>query len=69
MARQFGNNADYGLGYYLTLLAIWFLIFIGWVLNVIEIWHTVDNPITAKFVLRVVGIFIAPIGAVLGFLS
>lgn len=39
---------------------------LGWVLNIIEIAHaaTIDGMV----ILRVIGVFIAPLGAVLGFL-
>ncbi len=41
--------------------------FIGWVLNIVTISHS--GPIaewTATTVVRIIGIFVAPIGAVLG---
>lgn len=42
----------------------------GWVTNIIKImiWATSDGAVTAMFVLRVIGIFVAPLGAVLGFM-
>lgn len=40
---------------------------IGWVMNIIDIVHAVSDPITGMFVLRCVGIFVAPLGAVLGY--
>lgn len=39
----------------------------GWVMNIITIAHSNFNDITGMLVLRVVGIFVAPLGAVLGF--
>lgn len=50
------------------MFTIFGVMLVGWVMNVIAIWHTMDNPITAKFILRVVGIFVAPIGGILGYL-
>lgn len=41
---------------------------LGWVFNIMAIWHSIDNPITAKFILRCIGIFVIPIGAILGYL-
>ncbi len=41
---------------------------IGWIFNVVSIWHSIDNPITAKFILRCIGIFVFPIGGILGYL-
>lgn len=41
---------------------------IGWIMNIVKIvWAIQANDLTAMFVARVVGAFIAPIGAVLGF--
>jgi hypothetical protein len=40
----------------------------GWIANIITIAHSNFNDITGLLVLRVVGIFIAPIGAVLGYI-
>jgi len=41
---------------------------LGWIFNVVAIWHSIDNPITAKFILRCIGIFVFPIGGILGYL-
>lgn len=48
------------------LLVIWIAGMVGWGLNLAEIAHsaTIDGMV----VLRVIGVFIAPLGAVLGFL-
>lgn len=40
----------------------------GWVFNIIEIFNIANAPITGMFVLRIVGIFVAPLGAILGYL-
>ncbi len=50
---------------FFTLIAA---VALGWVFNVMAIWHSIDNPITAKFILRCIGIFVLPIGAILGYL-
>lgn len=42
---------------------------IGWVLNIIKLVGMVDGEITTMFVLRIVGIFAAPLGAVLGYIG
>jgi hypothetical protein len=39
---------------------------IGWVMNILAIAHSNFSDITGLLVLRVVGIFVAPLGAVLG---
>jgi hypothetical protein len=53
----------------LTYLVLVVAMAVGWIMNAITIWNTIDNPITAKFILRVVGIFVAPIGGILGYLA
>jgi hypothetical protein len=41
---------------------------IGWIMNIVKIvWAIQANDLTAMFVARVVGAFIVPVGAVLGF--
>lgn len=40
----------------------------GWALNIVKIvWSIQANDLTAMFVARVVGAFVLPIGAILGF--
>jgi len=39
---------------------------VGWCLNIAEVVHTVDAPVTGMFILRCVGIIFAPVGAFLG---
>ena len=39
---------------------------VGWVINVVSIVHTIDLPLTGMFVLRCVGVVVAPLGAILG---
>lgn len=40
----------------------------GWVSNIVQIVNHLSDPITGMFILRCVGIFVAPLGAVLGFI-
>jgi hypothetical protein len=39
---------------------------IGWCMNLYAIGMTYDLPLNGKFILRVVGIFVAPIGSFMG---
>lgn len=39
---------------------------IGWVLNIVKLIGMGADPITGLFVARVVGIFLAPLGSILG---
>lgn len=40
----------------------------GWIANIVKLVGMLDGPVTAMFVARVVGVFAAPLGAILGFL-
>ena len=40
---------------------------VGWVMNIVKMAATGD-PLTGLFVVRAVGVFIAPLGAVMGYL-
>jgi hypothetical protein len=39
----------------------------GWVANIVKLIGMLDGSITSMFVARVVGIFAAPVGAILGY--
>lgn len=39
----------------------------GWVMNIVGIVNTIHGDVTAMFIARCVGLFIAPMGAVLGY--
>lgn len=51
-----------------TFLLLWIVGICGWVANIVKIVESIDGGITAMFVIRIVGIFAAPLGAVLGFI-
>lgn len=51
-----------GLFYIVAILAG----FVGWVINIIDIVNSVSGPLTTLLVLRIVGIFAFPLGAILG---
>lgn len=58
------------LGFYIGMLLLWVVCFIGWTLNLIDVIHlgiSNQTPITTLDVLRIVGVPVAPIGAILGF--
>jgi hypothetical protein len=52
---------------YLFIIAITLAGIVGWVANLVKLVGGVDDPITTLFVLRVVGIFAPPLGAILGY--
>ena len=59
---SFANTAM-GVFLYLSLLI---LLLGGWVMNIVEIVNYDFASITGMIILRIAGIFIAPLGAVLG---
>jgi hypothetical protein len=63
-------NASLVGGYTAVLVYLGLLIAgtYGWCSNIVTIFHSNFNDLTGVLVLRVVGIFVAPIGAVLGFI-
>ena len=52
----------------LLIMFIWAALIFGWVVNIVKLYSMVSEPVTGVFVLRVIGIFIAPLGSVMGFL-
>ncbi len=51
-----------------AFVALFLLGFVGWGMNIVKAFYMLDGPITAMFVARAVGVFVAPIGAILGWL-
>jgi hypothetical protein len=49
------------------VLVVWLLGVIGWIMNLITIANSSFDVITGMLVLRVVGVFVAPLGAILGY--
>lgn len=40
----------------------------GWVMNIVALTQSSFEPITGMLVARIIGVFLAPLGAVLGYL-
>lgn len=40
----------------------------GWIANIVKLVEAASDPITAFFIARIVGIFFAPLGVILGYL-
>jgi hypothetical protein len=57
-------------GYELLILVFWLAMLVGvggWVANIVKLVGMNFDPITGLLIVRAVGIFVAPVGAVLGF--
>jgi len=53
--------------YVFIVIGLWILAVVGWVLNIVAIFHS--GPMaewSGVTIVRVVGIFVAPLGAVMG---
>ena len=54
------------IGYVLTMFVSLFLL-VGYIIDIFKIIHHISDPITGEFILRCVGIFVFPIGGILGY--
>lgn len=50
-----------------TYIAVLVLGLIGWVINIVKIIGAANDPLTGWFIARVIGVIVAPVGAILGF--
>lgn len=53
----------------LLVIGIIILSLFGWVANLIQLIALLDGPITAMLLLKIAGVFAAPLGAILGFVG
>lgn len=40
----------------------------GWIANIIALINMLDGSVSAMFIARIAGIFVAPLGSILGFM-
>lgn len=52
----------------LICIAIFLAGLSGWIWNIIKLVAIVDNSVTGILIARAIGVFVPPVGAVLGFL-
>lgn len=53
----------------LTVIALWLAAIAGWVMNIVQVIKMADGGFTTLFVLKIVGIFAAPLGSILGWIG
>lgn len=41
---------------------------VGWIWNIVQLVSAISDPITTMIVLRIVGVFVVPLGVILGYL-
>lgn len=51
----------------LSFITLWCASIWGWLWNIVKFVGLLDGGVTAMFVARIVGIFFAPLGCVLGY--
>jgi hypothetical protein len=61
------KKVNVGVVPFLGLLIIVITAIVGWVMNLFELFHMIGEPIGTEFIIRIVGIFVAPIGTIMGF--
>lgn len=52
-----------------TMIVIWVSCAIGWILNVGQLVANAADPVTFLTVLKIIGIFAVPLGAILGWMG
>lgn len=66
MRNQKGNTAVALMGV-LLLVVFALTAAVGWVLNIVTIAHANFSNIDGMLVIRIIGVFAAPLGAILGY--
>ena len=56
------------LASFVIMMTVWALMLYGWIANIVTLWSSFDDPLTAKMIVRLAGIFVFPLGAILGYL-
>lgn len=55
--------------FWISVFLMLVAVFCGWVMNLIELFHTeFTTGFTGVLILRVIGVFIVPLGGVMGYL-
>lgn len=51
----------------IAIIGLWLAAVVGWCMNIWAIAYSVGGPLNAMFVARCVGVFVALLGAILGY--
>ena len=51
----------------IAIFLVWVAAVVGWIMNIVAIAGSSFDVLSGMLVLRIVGIFVAPLGAVLGY--
>ena len=61
------KKINLSIGPYIALLAFIVLMIGGWIANIFKFFGMLDGGVSAMFIARIVGVFVAPLGSLLGF--
>lgn len=61
------KKLDVSLKVYIGIIVVFLIGIGGWIANIVKLIGMIDGGITAMFIARIVGVFAAPIGTILGF--
>lgn len=53
----------------LIFVAVWVFGVVGWVANIVQIVSMIADPVTGLLIIKCVGVFLAPLGSVLGIIG
>ena len=62
------TSEAFAFPFLVVIFLVWVAAMTGWVLNIISIFGGTFDPLTGVMILRVVGIFVAPLGAIMGWI-
>lgn len=60
--------ASFGVLGFLTVVALWVGMAIGWIWNIVKLFGHGFGGFDPEFVVRLVGVFLAPIGGIVGWM-
>jgi hypothetical protein len=60
------NKVRISVGWPIGLLIMGLSLY-GWLMNLIILWTMPLDPLTGQLIVRIIGIFVAPLGVILGY--
>ncbi len=49
--------------------ALWLALIIGWIMNIVQVVQLASEPFSTLLAVKLVGILVAPLGAILGWIG
>lgn len=68
MSNYKSSSADPSALFALIVVCVCIGAFVGWVMNIVKLVGLLNGDLTLMAICRLVGVFAAPLGAILGFL-